>query len=74
VGQSNRINRLASDLGNPPVIVLQGFPRTSPKPIVQRDDGYNQIGIDDDAAGPFEWRQFAEAVSLTRPRALRVRQ
>jgi hypothetical protein len=73
-GQSNRINRLASDLGNPPVIVLQGVPRTSPKPIVQEDDGYYQIDIDDDAGGQFESRQFAEAVSMTRPEALRVRQ
>ncbi|MDA9465331.1 hypothetical protein XH87_12160 [Bradyrhizobium sp. CCBAU 53415] len=30
--------------------------------IVQTDDGKYQIGFADDAAGPFETRQFAEAV------------
>ena len=33
------------------------------KPIVERDDGLFQIGLDDDAAGPFESRKFAEAVA-----------
>ena len=32
--------------------------------IVQRDDGRYQIGIPDDAPGPFESRQFAEAVAI----------
>jgi hypothetical protein len=29
----------------------------------QRDDGRYQIGLTDDAAGPFETRSFAEAVA-----------
>jgi prophage regulatory protein len=31
--------------------------------IVQRDDGDYQVGLADDAAGPFESRAFAEAVA-----------
>jgi hypothetical protein len=30
--------------------------------IFQRDDGLFQIGLDDDAAGPFRTRDFAAAV------------
>jgi hypothetical protein len=30
--------------------------------VVQRDDGRYQIGIADDAPGPFETREFARAV------------
>jgi hypothetical protein len=32
--------------------------------IVERDDGRYQIGLDDDAPGPFESRGFAESVAL----------
>jgi hypothetical protein len=32
-------------------------------PIVQRDDGKWSIGWHDDAPGPFESRQFAQAVA-----------
>jgi hypothetical protein len=42
--------------------------------VFQRDDGLYQIGLTDDAPGPFESRMFAEAVaSMTtshEPRAL----
>jgi hypothetical protein len=31
--------------------------------VVQRDDGFFQIGLHDDAAGPFESRRFAEMVA-----------
>jgi hypothetical protein len=31
--------------------------------IVERDDGLYQIGLDDDALGPFPTRSFAEAVA-----------
>jgi hypothetical protein len=33
-------------------------------PIVERDDGRFQIGLHDDASGPFETRCFAEAVAI----------
>jgi hypothetical protein len=33
------------------------------KPIVQRDDGFFQIGLGDAAPGPFESRGFAQAVA-----------
>jgi hypothetical protein len=36
---------------------------SSPPVIVQRDDGLFALGIADDAAGPFESRQFALAVA-----------
>jgi hypothetical protein len=36
----------------------------SPPPTVERDDGYFQIGIEDHAPGPFETRNFAEAIRL----------
>jgi hypothetical protein len=32
-------------------------------PVVQRDDGTFAIGWHDDAPGPFETREFAEAVA-----------
>jgi hypothetical protein len=35
----------------------------SPPLIIERDDGRYQIGLNDDAAGPFESRLFAEAVA-----------
>ena len=43
-----------------------------PSPLIaERDDGLFQIGFDDEmAAGPFESRQFAEAVRLQRTRHL----
>jgi hypothetical protein len=31
--------------------------------VVERDDGLYQIGLHDDAAGPFESRKFAETVA-----------
>jgi hypothetical protein len=34
--------------------------------VVQRDDGRFQIGIADDAPGPFESRAFAQAVATSR--------
>jgi hypothetical protein len=37
-----------------------------PADVYQRDDGYFQIGICDDAPGPFESRAFAEAVAARR--------
>jgi hypothetical protein len=36
----------------------------SPPPIVERDDGWFQIGWQDDAPGPFETRSFADAIRL----------
>jgi hypothetical protein len=46
-----------------------------PTDIFERDDGMFQIGLADDAPGPFESRSFAEAVRLSRthylPRAVR---
>jgi hypothetical protein len=33
--------------------------------VVERDDGRYQIGLDDDAPGPFESRRFAESVAIT---------
>jgi hypothetical protein len=36
----------------------------SPPIIVERDDGQYQIGLNDDAAGPFESRRFAESFAL----------
>jgi hypothetical protein len=43
----------------------------SPPLIVERNDGKFQIGIDDEtAAGPFETRNFAEAVRLRHTRHL----
>jgi hypothetical protein len=35
-------------------------------PIVQRDDGFFQLGIGDDAPGPFETYTFASAVAAHR--------
>ncbi len=35
----------------------------SPPQIIQRDDGMFQIGLADDAPGPFESRRFAESVA-----------
>jgi hypothetical protein len=52
---------------------LQSIPTAGPKPIVQRDDGLFQIGLDDETvAGPFESRAFAHAVAarLSRTRHL----
>jgi len=37
-------------------------------PIVQRDDGQYQLGIHDDAPGPFETRAFALAVATSQHR------
>jgi hypothetical protein len=37
-----------------------------PPLIVERDDGQFQIGLDDDAAGPFATMQFAQAVAARR--------
>jgi hypothetical protein len=34
-----------------------------PPLIVERDDGRYQLGLDDDAPGPFESRRFAESVA-----------
>ncbi|MET4219821.1 glutamine cyclotransferase [Bradyrhizobium sp. LB14.3] len=41
----------------------QDHPTPLAEPIIQRDDGLYQLGWHDDAAGPFESRQFAEAVA-----------
>jgi prophage regulatory protein len=35
--------------------------------VIQRDDGRYQVGAADDAPGPFETRQFAEAVAAKVP-------
>jgi hypothetical protein len=35
----------------------------APSHIIERDDGRYQIGLHDDAAGPFESRAFAKAVA-----------
>jgi hypothetical protein len=35
----------------------------SPIPIVQRDDGFYEIGIGDNPPGPFETYTFASAVA-----------
>jgi hypothetical protein len=41
-----------------------------PPLIFQRDnDGHYQIGLDDDAPGPFETIQFAQAVAAERAQA-----
>ena len=45
--------RLTSEKQNPQLLDL----------VVQRDDGMFAIGWHDDAAGPFESRQFAAAVA-----------
>jgi len=37
-------------------------PPVVPTLIIERDDGRYQLGIADDAPGPFETRQFAQAV------------
>lgn len=39
--------------------------------IIQRDDGAWSIGCHDDAAGPFQTRQHAEAVALVQSRPVR---
>jgi hypothetical protein len=36
---------------------------TTDQIVVERDDGFFQIGVGDDAPGPFESRAFAEAVA-----------
>ena len=41
----------------------------SPIPIIERDDGQFQIGIVDDAPGPFPTRAFACAVATQRAEA-----
>jgi hypothetical protein len=61
-----KINRLTKDLGKSPCIELHGITRPLPKqnwfpPIVQRDDGQFEIGVD--GLGPFPTRTFAEAVA-----------
>ena len=38
-------------------------PSRRPAPTLSRDDGLFQIGLDDDAAGPFPSRPFAAAVA-----------
>jgi hypothetical protein len=35
-------------------------------PIVQRDDGFFQLGLGEDAPGPFETYSFASAVAAQR--------
>jgi len=42
-------------------------PVVSDQIIVQRDDGRWQIGLHDDAPGPFESRQFAQAIAARTP-------
>jgi hypothetical protein len=52
-------------LGKSTSIDLQSVSPETPKhfSIVQRDDGLFQIGLADDAPGPFESRRFAQAVA-----------
>lgn len=42
---------------------IGGRRMNTPEQIYQRDDGRFQIGLTDEAAGPFESRQFAESVA-----------
>jgi hypothetical protein len=51
------------------IAAKEAFAHTSAMPsiptqlIIERDDGRYQIGLHDDAPGPFESREFAEAVA-----------
>jgi hypothetical protein len=44
--------------------IQRGTPTVIIEIVVERDDGLFQIGWHDDAAGPFENRQFAESVAV----------
>jgi hypothetical protein len=55
---SKRIKLLPQSLGKYTSIVLQGVSAPFPKLIVQRDDGQFQMGLRDNAPGPFEMRDF----------------
>jgi hypothetical protein len=37
--------------------------RDNQQPIIERDDGLYQIGLQDDAPGPFRTRHFAETIA-----------
>ncbi len=45
---------------------------TSPPIIVQRDDGLFQLGVGDNAIGPFESRAFASAVAARIQRSIEI--
>lgn len=47
---------------------IQSPPTVADLHVVQRDDGRYQIGLADDAPGPFESREFAQAVATSQHR------
>jgi hypothetical protein len=46
--------------------LLDEYTQRADRPIVQRDDGQYQIGLHDDAPGPFQTRNFAQSVASAR--------
>jgi hypothetical protein len=58
----NQLPWLIPNGGNWPEYAFPGV-GSPDKAIVQRDDGLFAVGWQDDAAGPFESRRFAEAVA-----------
>ncbi|MHC2240694.1 hypothetical protein, partial [Bradyrhizobium elkanii] len=69
--QLDQILKQAHRLNRPNCAATAFFGLGSPSwAIVQRDDGRFQLGIDDDAPGPFESQSLAAAVALQRTNAL----